>query len=152
MILRNPSFEDIDFIVDCYSDWINTSRGPIYPSDVRNWIIRYKHRDDEDGIIAEEDGQKVGFMLISYKDGKTAEVYELVVHRDLRGLGYGTKMWQHLKEHLAMEGFEAAEFDALPGTITDKIERGDFNKVGESRGQRTGLRLVRGRVTKDMEI
>lgn len=152
MILREPKFSDCEFIAECYSDWPESQRGRVFPVDVRNWIIRFrKTATIEQGLVGEVDGSPVGFVQFGQKFFG-AKVYELVIHPDHRGKKYASTMWRLLKDKLVSEGVVACEFDALPGLMSDLTLNGRFKKVGEGVGLHTGLPLVKGQVTADMEI
>ena len=143
MILREPTYDDCEFIAECYRDWPLSKRGRIFPVDVRNWIKNYP-RYREQGLVGEEDGAK-GFLVFE-KSFFVAKVHEIVVTPAERGQGYGSKMWHALYDLLSAEGVVVAEFDALPGVVTAKVENGDFEMVSTSVGEQTGLPLVTGRV------
>ena len=150
MILREPTFDDCAFIADCYRDWPRSIRGRVFPVDVRNWINRYRTQPEEIGLVGVE-AVPVGFVLYG-TFLVTAAIHDIVVHPDLRGAGHAKAMWKTLQRKLAQEGVVAAEFDALPGPIADKVSRGDFEKVSEGVGAHTGLPTIRGRVRADTAL
>ena len=151
MILRDPEYSDCEFIAECYEDWPASRKGRIFPTDVRDWINRYRYRDGEKGLVAELAGERIGFILFE-QNLFVSVVYEIVVIRALRGAGHGSAMLRTLKDRFVSEGVVVCEFDALPGPIADKTLAGGFRKTGEGVGTRTGLPLVKGRVTADMDI
>jgi len=150
MILRTPNYNDCEFISECYENWVETDKGRVFPVDVRNWIKHWRKTSNiEQGLIGELDGSPVGVVIFS-KAESTSTIYEIVVKR--LGVGHGKGMWLALRDRLVSEGVVVADFEALPGVIADKTLRGDFEKIGESIGSKTGLPLVKGRVTADMRI
>jgi len=151
VILREPEYDDCELIASWYEQWPESRKGRIFPSDVRNWIVRFRYRADEKGLVGEVDGVPVGFIF--YEPNLfVAKIYEIVIQKDLQGKGYGKAVWRALKDKLVKEGVVVAEFDALPGHIMNKTTRGDFIKVSEGTGPKTGLPIVTGRVTADMEV
>ena len=149
MILRDPknTKSECQFIADLYDDWPDSKRGPVYPEDVRMWIKRFEARDGEKGLVGELDGEPIGYILYEVThDGPLAQVYELLVRKDLWGQGHGSAMVQVLTDKLISEGVLAAEFDALPGAIAEKTKAGGFEYVSDGVGEDTGLPTVKGRV------
>lgn len=152
MILREPTYKDCEFIADCYYDWPDSQRGRVFPVDVRDWIKSYrKTSNHEFGLIGETGGYPVGFVLYG-QNFFAAKVYEIVVHQSYRGLGHGSAMWRALKEKMVSEGVVVASFEAIPGVVADLTVKGKFQKTGEGVGEHTGLPLVKGQVTWDMDI
>jgi len=153
MILRAPRMtrEDIGFVVQCYEDWPDTDRGPVLDYDARSWIKMWNRGNVESCLIGEENGNPVGLVTF-LQNLFVAVVYEIVVHPSHRGMGNAKRMWVELQDILRTEGVVVCEFDALPGAITDKVLKGDFEKVGEGVGLHTGLPTVRGRVFADTPI
>ena len=148
MILREARLnrEDCAFIASCYIDWPETKKGPVYEPDVRDWIRRWHERADEDGFIGEVGGFSVGVVFYTAKDD-FAKIYEIAVPPAIRRMGHANAILRELQKVLVARGVMVAEFDALPGAISMKTERGDFEKIGEGIGEKTGLPLVKGRVT-----
>jgi len=150
MILRDPknTKTECQFIADLYDEWPDSNRGPIYPEDVKVWIKRFQTRDGEKGLVGELNGESIGYILYEVTHGgQLAQVYELLVRKDLQNQGHGSAMVQVLTDKLISEGVLAAEFDALPGAIAEKTKAGGFEKIGEGVGEDTGLPIVVGRVT-----
>ena len=152
MILREPELTkaDCSFIADCYEDWPPSDRGPVWPQDVRKWIKRFP-RTNEKGLIGMADGLPVSFVLFS-QAFFVAKIHELVVHPNSRQEGHGRSTWKALRERLVGSGVVVAGFDAIPGPIAEKTLRGDFRASGEAVGEHTGLPLVKGYVTSDMDV
>lgn len=152
MILREPKFSDCEFVAECYQDWPESERGRVFPVDVRDWIKRFRKTSTiEQGLIGEVDGEPVGFVMFGQKFFG-AKIYEIVVHPEHRGKKYASAMWRALKDKLVSEGVVVAEFDALPGLMSDLTLNGRFEKIGEGVGVHTGLPLVKGRVLAEQEI
>ena len=103
--------------------------------------------------MGEIDGVSVGFLIYEKThDGLLAQIHDIVVTPSLRELGHGSAMLRVLKDRLVSEGVLVGEFGALPGAIASKTEAGGFEKIGDDVGENTGLPIVKGRVTADMEI
>jgi len=152
VILRKPELTkaDCEFIAWCYEVWPDSRKGPVFPSDVRNWIKGYD-RWLEQGLIAVSDGIPVGFILYA-QNFFVAAVYEIVVAAEHQGKGYASQMWRALQDQLASEGVVVAEFEALPGVVSDLVSTGRFQKIGEGEGTHTGLPTIKARVTADMNV
>lgn len=151
MILREPEYEDCEFIASCYEDWPRSRKGRVFPVDVRNWINRFRFRADEKGLVGEVDGAPVGFVLFE-QNLFVAKIYEIAVPIALRGMGHGKTMWRLLYDKMASEGVVVAEFEAIPGIIADMTLNGRFTLMGEGIGPKTGLPTVKGQVTAETEI
>jgi GNAT superfamily N-acetyltransferase len=144
--VRPANFLDIPLLMSVYSAWpVTEDNPPVYESDVRDWIHRWKNRDDESCMVM--DG--IGFVVYR-REGSTVKDINIGVHPEQRGKGYANRMVKELRDKLVSEGVAVAEFDAIPGPIADQIERGKYINLGEKDG-RTG-KLVRGRLTADMEV
>jgi len=155
VILREPTYGDCEFIAQCYKNWPESDKGRIFPQDVRNWIKRWRKTSNfEQGLIGELNDVPVGVVIYGQRTSimgvGIGEVYELVV-KDL-GIGHGKAMWQAMQQLMAGQGYQAAAIKALPGAIAAKLEDGTFIKTGIGVGSHTGLLVVEGYVTADMEI
>ena len=139
---------DHAFILECYADWPITSvQGPITADDVKRFIVRWMNHRGGERCLIDEHG------LITWRQNLfVAVVDNIVVHPESRGAGKARRMWQLLQETLVNDGVVVAEFKAIPGPIADKVMRGDFEKVSEGIGEKSGLPIITGRVTADMEI
>ena len=145
--MRRPEFSDCEFIAECYADWPDSDRGRVFPVDVRDWIKRFRKTSTiEQGLVND-----FGFVMFGQKLF-CAKVYEIVVHPNHRGQGHASEMWRALRDKLVSEGVVVCEFDALPGLVSDLTLKGRFEEIGEGVGIHTGLPIVKGRVTADMEI
>lgn len=150
MILREPNLtrEDVSFITRLGEDWPESKKGPIYESDVRDWIRLWQNREIENGLIAEIDGVSVGYVMYEKTHGgMLIGNIEIIVQKDLRGLGHGSEIVRLLTEKLTNEGGLVAEFEAIPGAFQEKVKTGGFEQIDEGIGKRTGLPVVIGRVT-----
>jgi len=150
VILREPNLtrEDIGFITELCEDWPESTKGPVYESDVRDWIRLWKSGEAENGLIAEIDGISVGYVMYEKThDGMLIGSIEIIVKKDLRGFGHGSEIVELLTEKLTDEGGLVAEFEAIRGAFQEKVKAGGFEKIGEGIGKRTGLPVVIGRVT-----
>lgn len=150
MIFRKPRIEDYRFIYECYQDWPLGEDGPITLERAIGWTRRWIHRTDQECRIAEE-GERIGILVWREHDD-SIQVENIVIHPDHRGKGFARAMWQKLFDEMTAKGVIEATFDAIPGAIAAKIEQGTFEKVSEGIGRSTGLPIVTGRVTPDMEV
>ena len=119
--MRKPTPEDTAWVIEAYADYPPTDKngGFIAPSDVRNWVRRWIHRDDEKCLVID------GVGLITYRQNNyVAVVDQIVVHPDHRRKGHANKMIAHLTKLLFDEGVLVATFDTLPGPIRDKYPTG----------------------------
>ena len=149
VILRPVRMSDWQFLVEAYSDWPISDKGPMLPQKVVENLRYWLNRKGRTCLIA-DDPEPVG-MILFRQFFFVAVVDNLIVHPDHRGQGHARAMWESLYDRLTSEGVVAAEFDAIPGAIAAKIEegsfgRGEFEKAGEGVGPHTGLPIVRGRV------
>ena len=145
--MRAPVMSDWRFVFECYQDWPLSSKGPVTEQRAVDMTRRWMFRDDE--VCRVEPG--VG--IITYRQSFfVAKVDELVVHPDHRGKGHARAIWRALRDELVSGGVVVAEFDAIPGPVALKVMDGTFEKVSEGIGERTGLPIITGRVTADMEI
>ena len=145
--MRDVAIEDYQFVAECYADWPIDNRGPFTLQRAIDSCRRWVARDDEFCLIL-EGPDPVG--LITYRIYPPT-IDNIVTHPDVRGVGHATRMMRELQAFLGPLGLDW-EFDALPGPIADKVLRGDFEKVSEGVGPKTGLPTVRGRVMADTEI
>ena len=123
--MRKPTPEDTAWIIEAYADYPPTDKngGFIAPSDVRNWVRRWIHRDDEICLVYEADGVPVGF--ITYRQNHFAAVVDQIVIRPgSRRKGYANAMIAYLTYLLFKQGVLIATFDTLPGPIRDKYPDG----------------------------
>ena len=144
MILRQPLMTDYQFVYECYQDWpITVKSGIITIDKVSAWLQRWITRVDEIVRIGEESGIPVG--LIHYSRGANgqpetvADVWNIIVHPNHRGLGYSTEIARLAWEAERMNGLELAKFEALPGAIAENIKLG--KTVGSGRYHETGVSL-----------
>lgn len=136
MNFRPVQWDDADWILD-------GCRGlpgrPVTKERVFDWIERWTHRTDEVCLVAEL-GRPVG--LITYRANLlVAKVDMLLVERELRGRGFGRRIWNALKDKLVAEGIMVAEFKTIPGAIRDQLGKRFLTDDG-----------IHGRVTWDMEV
>lgn len=143
--MRPPVISDYRFVYECFQDWPLGNKGPITEQKAVDFVRRWMFRDDEQCRIFVE-GEPVGLM--SYRPGV---VDNIVVHPDHRGKGYSSKMMALLQTELVARGVTEMTFDAIPGVISDKIER-TFEKVSEGVGEHTGLPIITGRVTAETKL
>ena len=118
--MRPPKYSDIPWITEAYADWhlIHGDHPPVTIEDVKKWVRRWIHRDDE---VCLTDGKG----LITYRIGPyNAVIDNLVVHPDHRGQGVGRALIQGVTEHLFEKGVLVASFKTLPGPIRDKYPEG----------------------------
>lgn len=149
MMLRPVSMSDHRFIFECNKDWPVTDRGPVTEDAVIRWIRRWMYRDGEVCLVATEDSIPVGY--ICYRLGFCCcKVDYLIVHPHHRGNGRSSEIVRMLRDKLVGEGVVVAEFDALPGVISQQIEGGKFIHAGTKKGFNGPL--VVGRLTQDMKI
>jgi len=150
-MFRPPTMLDFQFIFECYEDWpVTEALGPVLESDVKDWIRFWMNRDAETCLVWED---VVPIGLLTYRKNMfVAVVDNIVVLPSERGIGHSTRMMSALKDKLVAEGVVVAEFEAIPGRIADKTIRGDFQRIGEGIGRRSGLPVVVGRVTDDMDV
>jgi hypothetical protein len=151
MNLRAPTWDDIDFIVECYQAWPKESaKGPVYAVDARKWVKNWKRATWENALIGETT-EPVG--LVTYiANPPTSEVFEIVIPSRLQGMGHSTAMLRLLQAKLVSEGVTECTYEALPGVIADLTTTGRFQRTGEGVGRHTGLPTVRGRATRDTVI
>ncbi len=152
-MLREPTFDDINFIVECYQAWPKESaRGPVYPSDARKWIKGWKRKSvDWENALIGETTEPVG--LVTYMiDPPSSQVFEIVVPSRLQGMGHSTEILRALHTRFVRQGVDECTYEALPGVIADLTTQGRFQKTGEGVGRHTGLPTVKGRVTRDTVI
>ena len=147
MILRpaRRTLEDCLFIVRCFEDAPESDITPVLLSDAKRWIHTWLRDNDEFGLIGVET-ELVSLVIYSKET-----IHNLIVHPDYRGMGYGSLTWRLLFEKLTEEGRDYMDFEAIPGLIADLTVQGRFAKVGEGVGT-SGLPIVKGRVTADMEV
>ena len=147
--MRPVRISDYQFIYECYQDWPLGPLGPVTLDTAVRWARRWSNRDDEKVLVLDVDGP-VG--LIKWRQNWIlAKVDNIIVHPNHRGKGHSKTMIQELHSKLTKEGVMVAEFDALPGPISDMTLKGRFKKTDEKTGE-TGLPLVVGTMTWDMSL
>ena len=149
MNFRLVEMKDYPFLVECYADWPLTNLGPITVDKVAGWIRYWLARDGEDCVIGEVDGAPVGLMIYR-RNWFVLYLKNIVVHPVHRKQGHANAMVRALRDKMLADGVVVAEFDAMAGPIAEQVEKGKFNKVGESQGE-TG-KLIRGQLTQDMDV
>lgn len=144
--MRPANYLDISLLMSVYDEWpVTEDNPPVYAPDVRDWITRWKERDDESCYVMEG----IGFIVYR-REGDLVKDVNIGVTPAERGKGYANQMVKELRDMLVADGVKIAEFEAIPGPIANQIERGKFVNLGEAEGK-TG-KLVRGRLTADMDV
>lgn len=127
--IREMQSSDIDFALSLTEEegW----------SSIRSDFEELRLFDQHGCFIAEEDGISIG-MACALSYGPFGTLGNLILVREYRGRGYGTKLMEHGLEYLKGKGVDFAMLDAVPKAVP-LYERLGFKKVCRS------LRL-RGRV------
>ncbi|MGA3107904.1 MAG: GNAT family N-acetyltransferase [Candidatus Bathyarchaeia archaeon] len=74
----------------------------------------------EKGLIAEEDGKAVGFVIYCAKDDRTAELSWIGVRPEIHRKGIGRALVSALEASLAQRGFRTLEVSTVAATIEDE--------------------------------
>jgi len=149
--MREPTIQDCYFVEQCYEDWPMDNKGPFTLQRAIDSCLRWVARDDEHCLIHEEPKGPVG--LISWRvNWPVAFIDNIAVLPLQRRKGHALHMMKELQKILSSQGIVMAEFDALPGVMSNMIFRGRFEQVSTGIGPRTGLPVIKGRVMADTEI
>jgi ribosomal protein S18 acetylase RimI-like enzyme len=114
------------------------------------------HLYDPNGcLVAEENGERVG-MCVATAYGASGFLGELIVRKDRRGRGIGTRLMQHALAHLSHRGVRSIYLDGVESAIP-LYERLGFRKVcrslrfsGKVRG--TGYSGIRAMTPADLAV
>jgi predicted N-acetyltransferase YhbS len=89
------------------------------------------HLYDPNGcFVAEENGERIG-MCVATAYGESGFLGELIVRKDMRGRGIGTRLMQHALAYLSHRGVRSIYLDGVEGAIP-LYERLGFRKVCRS--------------------
>jgi ribosomal protein S18 acetylase RimI-like enzyme len=89
------------------------------------------HLYDPNGcLVAEENGERVG-MCVATAYGASGFLGELIVRKDRRGRGIGTRLMQHALAYLSQRGIRSIYLDGVESAIS-LYERLGFRKVCRS--------------------
>jgi GNAT superfamily N-acetyltransferase len=81
-------------------------------------------------LVAEENGERIG-MCVATAYGESGFLGELIVRKDMRGRGIGTRLMQHALAYLSHRGVRSIYLDGVEGAIP-LYERLGFRKVCRS--------------------
>lgn len=74
----------------------------------------------ERGLIAEDDGKAVGFLIYCAKDNRTAELSWIGVRPELHRKGIGRALVNALEASLVQSGFQSLEVSTVAATTEDE--------------------------------
>ena len=107
IIIRELTSQDVEPISDIYSGIIQE---PVKP-DFKELIQRHAERDEDLSLVAEIDGQVVGFMIsyiltLGFGIEKSAWIATLGVNPDYMGQGIGKNLARRIFEFYKTKGIE----------------------------------------------
>lgn len=121
MILRPPTYADVDWITEAYRDW------PKGRPNVDNLLRRWIERGDPVCLIGAEDTTNFPIALVTYRQQFFGVwIHNLVVHPMYRKQGHSKTMLNLLKDKLVSEGAMVASFKPLPGAYEWKYANNTF--------------------------
>ena len=123
MLIRNMDYADIDFACYCTSNegWISETK------EVFESLISFNPKGC---FVAEKDSKKIGIgVATQYKTN--GFIGELVVIKEMRGHGYGSKLFEHAIQYLRSNGTQNIYLDA-DLTAVPLYEQYGFKKVTRS--------------------
>ena len=123
MLIRNMNHSDIEFAYHCTSKegWV---------SETKEVFESFLSFNPKGCFVAEKDSKKIGICVATpYKTN--GFIGELVIIKEMRGQGYGSKLFEHTIQYLKSKGilniYLDADLDAVP-----IYEKYGFRKITKS--------------------
>lgn len=123
MLIRNMNHSDIEFAYHCTSKegWV---------SETKEVFESFLSFNPEGCFIAEKDSKKIG-ICVATPYQTNGFIGELVIIKEMRGQGYGSKLFEHTNQYLKSNGIQNiyldADLDAVP-----IYEKYGFRKITKS--------------------
>jgi phosphinothricin acetyltransferase len=150
--VRPATSDDVPRLTDLYNHYVRTSPAtfdiePVSLEARREWAAHYAERGPHRLLVAERDGQLLGYACssrfrekLAYRTSVEMSVY---VHHDAHGQGVGSRLYERLFEQLTHEPIHRAYAGVtLPNPGSLALHRrfgfrdiGTYNEVGHKFGQ-----------------
>lgn len=123
MRIRNMNLDDIEFAFYCTSSEGWESATP----EVFKTFLAF---NPAGCFIAEKDSQKIGICIaVAYREN--GFIGEFIIIKEMRGKGYGTKLFEHTLQYLKSKGIQNIFLDADLDAVS-LYERFGFKKMTRS--------------------
>ncbi|MCD6521323.1 GNAT family N-acetyltransferase [Candidatus Calescamantes bacterium] len=111
MEIRRGRSGEIEKLIEVYQSGYSSMKRYAYhsPERIKEYLLWLREGDKNGFFVAQEGTQLIGFASIhtqwwDRKEGKTAELHEIVVKAEYQGKGVGKSLFEKAKDYALSEG------------------------------------------------